>query len=162
MTATMIETLIGFWRRLRHAGNSGAATVELAITAPLLITLLLGVADYGILMNRADALIGATRAGAEVVKANQNTTGPQLTALGIFPANATPTVSQPPFCTCVDNTAVGCPGAGAANPCAAKADTRVLKYVTVSATQPFAPLFAWPAFAFPASPLNASTVVRLQ
>jgi Flp pilus assembly protein TadG len=160
MTATMIETLIGFWRRLRHAGNSGAATVELAITAPLLITLLLGVADYGILMNRADTLIGATRAGAEVVKANQAATGPQLTALGIFPANATPTVSQP-FCTCVDNTAVGCPIAGAANPCAAKADTRVLKYVTVSSTQPFSPLFAWPAFAFP-SPLNASTVVRLQ
>jgi Flp pilus assembly protein TadG len=156
----MIEKLVGSWHRHRYAGNSGAATVELAITAPLLISLLLGVADYGILMNRADTLIGATRAGAEVVKAKQTTTGPELTALGIFPSGATPTVSAP-FCTCVDNTSVGCPAAGGANPCAAKADTRVLKYITVSSTQPFGPLFAWAAFAFPAT-LNASAVVRLQ
>jgi len=156
----MIKKLAGFWRRHRHARNSGAATVELAITAPLLISLLLGVADYGILMNSADTLIGATRAGAEVVKAKQTTTGPQLTALGIFPSGAIPTVSAP-FCTCVDNTSVGCPGAGAANPCAAKADTRILKYITVSSTQPFNPLFAWVSFTFP-NPLAASTVVRVQ
>jgi Flp pilus assembly protein TadG len=156
----MLEQLLRLLRRWQHATSSGTATIELAITAPLLITLLLGVADYGILMNSADLLVGATRAGAEVVKANQNVTAAQLTALNIFPSGATPTISAP-FCTCVDNTSVTCPGAGAANPCAAKADTRVLKYLGVSATQSFTPLFAWASFAFPSS-LGANTFVRLQ
>jgi len=49
-------------------GNSGAAAVEFAITAPLLVLLALGVADYGAIMNTGSSLEGATRAVAEVAR----------------------------------------------------------------------------------------------
>ena len=154
----MIEKLIEGLRRCWSGRNGGAAAVEAAITAPLLIVLVLGVADYGILMNTAASLVGATRAGGEVAKVNPSVTAAQLTALGVFPSGATPSVSAP-FCTCFDNTTVTCPalGGGAANPCTAKSDTRVLRYVTVSATQSFSPLLSWTSFTFPGS-LNATTV----
>jgi Flp pilus assembly protein TadG len=158
----MVEKLIEGLRRCWSGRNGGAAVVEFAITAPLLILLVLGVADYGILMNTTASLIGATRAGGEVAKVDPSVTPAQLTALGIFPSGATPSVSAP-FCTCFDNTTVTCPapGAGAANPCAAKSDTRVLRYVTVSANQNFSPVVSWTSFTFPGS-LSASTVVRTQ
>jgi Flp pilus assembly protein TadG len=156
----MIEKLIGSLRRRGKARNAGAAAVELAITAPLLVVLVLGVADYGQLVNSAASVVGATRAGAEVAKANPSVTAAQLTALNLFPSGVTPTVSAP-ICTCVDNTSVSCPGAGAGNPCGANADTRVLKYLPVSATRSFSPLVAWSSFTFPSS-LCASTAVRLQ
>jgi hypothetical protein len=121
------------------------------------------VIDYGILMNSEASLISAARAGGEIAKLTPTVTVSQLTTLGIFPSGATPTVSAP-FCTCFDNTAVTCPASGvaAANPCAAKTDTRVLRYLTVSGTSNFSPLFAWANFAFPPSPLTASATVRTQ
>ena len=136
--------------------------VEFAITAPLVVVLLLGVADYSILLNAAASLIGATRSGGEIAKVNPSVTAAQLTTLGIFPSGATPSVSAP-LCTCFDNTIVTCPAAGgaAANPCAAKSDTRVLRYLTVSANQSFSRLFSWTSFTFPGS-LSATAVVRTQ
>lgn len=156
----MFERLIGSLRRRREARNSGAVLVELALTAPILLALLVGVADYGVLMGSSDNLTAATRAGAEVVKARQTETAAQLTILGIFPAGATPAVSAP-FCTCVDNTSVTCPSAGATNPCAGKTDTRILKYIRVSATQSFSPLFNWASFLFPGT-LNAAATIRVE
>lgn len=157
----MFERLIGSLRRRREARDSGAVLVELAITAPVVLILLFGVADYGVWMSSADSLMAATRAGAEVVKANQNETASQLTNLGIFPASATPAVSAP-FCTCVDNTSVTCPGPGSTNPCAAKTDARVLKYLSVSATESFSPLFSWASLVSPPGSISATAVVRLQ
>jgi Flp pilus assembly protein TadG len=151
--------------------NSGASAVEFAIAAPLVIVLLLGAVDYGILTNTLAALFGGTRSGAEVAHANPSVTAAQLTALNVFPTNASGSVSS--VCSCTDNTTVACPGAGAANPCSANADPRVIKYIDVSATQNFTPLFAIanllldPAgdkisFGFPANPLSAATYVRIQ
>jgi Flp pilus assembly protein TadG len=158
----MIKSLIAGLRRSWGGRNEGASAVEFAITLPLLIVFVLGVADYGILMNNAASLIGATRAGGEVAKENPSVTAAQLTALGIFPSGATPSVSAS-SCSCFDNTTVSCPtpGGASANPCAAKSDTRVLRYVTVSATQSFSPLFSWTSFTFPGS-LSAATAVRTQ
>jgi Flp pilus assembly protein TadG len=158
----VIGRLLALLSRHRSDRNSGAAMVEFAITAPILIIFLLGVADYSVLLNNAASLVAATRAGGEIARLNPNVTASQLTALGIFPTAATPN-DPAPFCTCFDNTAVTCPasGAGSANPCSAKSDPRVLRYVTVSANQSFRPLFSWVTFVFPNS-LTATTVVRTQ
>lgn len=158
----MITSLIAGLRRSWSGRNEGASAVEFAITLPLLIVFVLGVADYGILMINAAALVGASRAGGEVAKVNPSVTAAQLSALGIFPSGATPSVSASP-CSCFDNTTVSCPtpGAAGANPCAAKSDTRVLQYLTVSATQSFSPAVSWTNFTFPGA-LNATTVVRTQ
>jgi hypothetical protein len=162
MNLLMIENLIAGLRRCWSGRNDGAAAVEFAITVPLLIVFVLGVVDYGMLMNNAASLVGATRAGGEVAEMNPSVTAAQLTALGIFPSGAIPSVSAP-FCSCFDNTPVSCPAPGGAdpNPCATKSDTRVLRYVTVSATQSFSPLLSWTNFTFPES-LSATTAVRTQ
>ena len=123
-------------------GVDGAAAVEFAITAPMLVVLVLGIADYGLLIANSAALEGATRAGAEVAKANPSVTGAQLTAY--FPSGITPTVTS--VCTCVDNTwpnGAACPppltgvnacaaangGNGITNPYTNLTDNRVLQYV---------------------------------
>ena len=155
-------------RRRRGLGVEGAAAVELAITAPLLALLVLGIADYGALMGNSAALEGAARAGAEVAKANRSVTATQLTALSIFPTGATPTVVS--VCTCADNTwpnGAVCPPTST-NPCTTVTnpytnltDTRVLQYVKVTGTQTYSPLFSYSSFAFPSS-LTAQTTTRTQ
>src|SRR5947207_11465043 len=125
------------WRR-GILGNGGAAAVELAITAPVLVLLVLGVADYGVLMGSAASLESAARAGAEVAKVNPSVTAASLTSRGLFPSGATPVVNS--VCTCVDGTwprGVTCPPGPLATPCAGKTnpfiagnpvDPRVFQY----------------------------------
>jgi Flp pilus assembly protein TadG len=137
----------------------GAVAVELAIVAPLLVLLLLGVADYGVLMGKADSLEGAARAGTEVAKISPSVTAASLTSLGLFPSGATPVVAS--VCTCVDGSWPGgatCPPGpfdtpctGKVNPFTSAADPRPFEYVRVTATQSFSPLFAWASLGFPAS-----------
>jgi Flp pilus assembly protein TadG len=149
-------------------GIDGTAAVELAITAPVLVLLLLGIADYGMLMGTSASLEGAARAGAEVAKVNPSVTAPQLTALNLFPTGAMPTVA-PPACTCVDNTGVACPTATApanlcttvTNPYTNLTDTRVLQYVKVTASQTFSPPVPYGTFTSSKS-LNPQTTTRTQ
>jgi Flp pilus assembly protein TadG len=147
----MIARLISSLRFHCDAAESGAAAVEFAITAPLLVALMIGVGDYGALMNNAASLVSASRAGAEVVKAISATTGTQLDALNLAPSGATFTVAANPSCTCVDGTTPSplptCPGPNASNPCSGVVvggviDTRVLKYRLVSVSQSVAPLLS--------------------
>ena len=64
----MIESLLRISQSRRGGWKSGTATVELAITAPVLVVLVLGIVDYGALMNNAASLEGATRAIAEFAR----------------------------------------------------------------------------------------------
>jgi Flp pilus assembly protein TadG len=156
-------------RRRRFLGIDGAAAVELAITAPLLVVLVLGVADYGFLMGSSAALEGATRAGAEVAKVSPSVTAAQLTALNLFPSGITPTVTS--VCTCVDNSAVAtCPPGPLATPCSGKTnpfitgspvDPRVFEYVQVRATQTVNPIVSYGTFTS-AKSLNGNTTIRTQ
>lgn len=148
--------------------------VEFALAAPVAIMLALGIADYGTLMNKWAALRGATRAGAEYVKAAWNdpavysaTVAEQrvcsflgLTLSGSSCSPVTASVSE--ACTCSDDTSVTCPSAtGSNNPCSTYLDSRVLVSVTVSATERFSPIAPWASFVFP-STVSASTVIRTQ
>src|SRR5262245_16184159 len=53
----------------------GSAAVEFAMTAPILLVLALGVADYGALMTNSASLQGATRALAEYARGSAACTG---------------------------------------------------------------------------------------
>ena len=167
----MIGHLIGLLGRPGVDQQRGSIAIEFAIALPVLATLILGIADYGILMNTAATLRGATRAGAEYAMAYWNnpsvsnvviaTQQQVCSALGLTLTSGscspvTPSVST--SCTCADNTSVTpCPPTS--NPCASKTNPGVLLYVTVTATEAFSPIFA--SFAFPAS-VTATTVVRTQ
>lgn len=149
-------------------GVHGAAAVEFAITAPLLVVLVLGIADYGFLMGTTASLEGAARAGAEVAKANPSVTAAQLTALNLFPTGVTPTVTS--VCTCADNTwpaGAVCPPTST-NPCTTVTnpytnltDTRVLEYVKVTAPKTFTPPVPYGTFTSSQS-LNPQTTTRTQ
>jgi Flp pilus assembly protein TadG len=148
-------------------GIDGAAAVELAITAPLLVVLVLGVADYGFLMGSSASLEGATRAGAEVAKVQPSVTAAQLTTLNLFPSGATPAVTS--VCTCVDNSAVAtCPPGPLTTPCSVKTnpftaavDPRVFEYVQVGATQTVNPIVSYGSYTSGRS-LNKQTTIRTQ
>jgi Flp pilus assembly protein TadG len=164
-------------------GIDGAAAVELAITMSLLAVLVLGIADYGILMNDSAGLVAASRAGGEYAIANPtDTSGAETQVCGFFGfalnkgacAPVTPTAAN--FCTCVDNTVITCPWlnkpgncTGVVNPYTKLTDTRILAYMTVTATQNFTPLITVKnfgllpptTFGFPSS-LTGTTVARSQ
>jgi len=152
-------------------GIDGSAVVELAITAPILVVLVLGIADYGLLTGSAAALAGATRAGAEAGKANPSVTATQLTTLNLFPSGITPTVTS--VCTCVDNTwptGTACPPGPLETPCSGKTnpfitgspvDPRVFEYVQVAATQSISPLVSYGTYTS-AKSVSANTAIRTQ
>jgi Flp pilus assembly protein TadG len=172
----MIKKLIASLSRCRDDRERGSIAVEFAFAAPILITLGLGAADFGLLMNTSASLRGATRAGAEYAKANWNnpsvtnpTTATEQQVCGFLGLTlssgscspVTPTVTT--SCTCDDNSSVTpCPPTSG-NPCSASnpLNPGVLLYVTVTATQSFSPILSWASFAFPSS-LTATTAVRTQ
>jgi len=149
------------------AGDLGSAAVEFAMTAPLLIVLALGIADYGMLMTNAASLEGATRAVAEYARdsaacaAGGLSNGSCIAGITNFVSLLTSTdtslssatFSLPPsanlaapqdlsggggnYCTCVDGGVVDC----SRGTCNVGGDTRVLQYIRVSATQNSSPLF---------------------
>jgi Flp pilus assembly protein TadG len=170
----MLRTLIGSLRSLDNCRERGSMAIEFAMAATVLMPLVIGVADYGMLMHTSASLRGATRAGAEYAKANWNnpsvtdpatTTERQvcgflgLTLSGSSCSPVTPSVQT--SCTCDDNSSVTpCPPTGT-NPCAANTNPGVLIYVTVQASQSFSPILSWASFAFP-SLLTETTRVRTQ
>jgi len=168
-------------------GNEGAAAVELAIMVSLLALLVLGISDYGVLMGSSASLQGATRAGAEYAKVDAtDTTGIKTQVcdhLGLIlnSGSCSPvTPSAVQVCTCVDNTwpktAVCPPPLTGVSPCSSVtnpytglADSRVLQYVNVTATQSFFPIVAVKnlgllpptTFGFPTT-LTGTTATRTQ
>lgn len=68
-------------------GTAGAATVELAVATPVLLTLVLGGADYGHLLATTQSLAAATRVGAQVAR---NDSACQSSATGASVLNPPP------------------------------------------------------------------------
>jgi Flp pilus assembly protein TadG len=130
----------------------------------VLVALVLGIADYGLLMEWASTMEGAARAGAEVARANPSVTPGNLTAF--FPSGITPTVST--VCTCVDNTSVANCSAltsctGKTNPFIAGSppDPRIFQYVQVAGTQSVSPIISYGTFTS-AKTVTGNTTIRTQ
>ena len=151
-------------RCLRSLGEDGAAAVELAITAPVLVALVLGIADYGLLAEWASTMEGAARAGAEVARVN-----PSANLTAFFPSEVTPAVST--ICTCVDNTLVAaCPPGPPATSCTGKTnpfidgspvDPRIFQYVQVGGTKSVNPIVSYGTFTSAIS-VSGNTTIRTQ
>ena len=145
--------------------SDGTALVEFALAAPILVTLVLGIADFGVLAAKNAALEGATRVGAEYAR-NNSTTCKDVTSAscisGIKTAmqsagNFSPAITFPSdpsaSCECDDGSSITC-----GTTCAVgKTPNRVL--ITVTASQTYTPILPWPGI--PTS-LTASTELRIQ
>ena len=145
--------------------SDGTALVEFALAAPILVTLVLGIADFGVLAAKNAALEGATRVGAEYAR-NNSTTCKDVTSAscisGIKTAmqstgNFSPALTFPSdpsaSCECDDGSSITC-----GTTCAVgKTPNRVL--ITVTASQTYTPILPWPGI--PTS-LTASTELRIQ
>ena len=174
----MIGQLIGSLHRLSGAATAGTAAVEFAITAPLLVMLALGAADYGAIMNNGSSLEGATRAVAEYARdspycvgaglsdsncvaginslvSTLKTNDTSLSSATFTPSATLSTAAN--YCTCTDGTVVSCSN----GTCNVNGDTRVLQYIRITATQNVTPLVSYSKFTFPSS-LNAQTTTRIQ
>lgn len=147
-------------------GIDGTAITEFALAAPILVTVVIGIADLAMLAARTAALEGATRVGAEYARNNStcqsDITGTSCIA-GIKNAvrstgSFSPAITFPsdptPSCECDDGSSITC---GTTCTGAGKTPNRVL--VTVTASQAFTPIISWPGIP---SSLTASTEMRIQ
>ena len=149
------------------ARDGGAIAIEFALLMAFLPLPILafGIVDYGEFMEQSTNLTAIIRGAAEYAR-GQVVQGSPLPQPSDLSSLLGPAVVFTPssFCTCADNTSVACPGTRDPNPCAASppanGDTRVLKYVAVSGSQPYTPIVSG-TWSFPGS-VNARTVLRTQ
>jgi hypothetical protein len=147
-------------------GSDGTALTEFALAAPILVAVVLGIADLGLLAAKTSALEGATRVGAEYARNNatcQSDISSSSCITGIKNAmqstgSFSPALTFPsdpsPSCECDDGSSITC---GTTCVGAGKTPNRVL--ITVQARQAYTPILPWPGI--PTS-LTASTEMRIQ
>jgi Flp pilus assembly protein TadG len=78
----------------RPRRNRGAAAVEFALILPLLITLVFGVVQFGLLFNRQQALHASAREGARLA-ALPSSTQAEIETLALATLNGVPTATTP-------------------------------------------------------------------
>jgi Flp pilus assembly protein TadG len=127
---------------LRRCGvdRAGAAMVEFALIAPVLISLLGGATDLGSAIALSLRVENAARTGAQyVTRMPSNAAGAQTTALNTLSgvSGAAVTVGAM-VCTCPP---AGSATGGATVDCTSTCTTGMAQYVTVTATAPFTPIF---------------------
>jgi Flp pilus assembly protein TadG len=159
----MIRKLLSlFWRREIGAGTSGSAAIEFAMVLPVLMALVAGSINYGLMGLQMSTLISAARGGAEYAKSNPtdsslaSNTGTVSTVTGAAGSSTTATL----VCRCATTgtvTAANCAiGTGLGNPCSG--NDRPIFSVQVRTTQNT--LFSLGPFSF--SSLSATTKIRFE
>jgi len=172
----MIGKLLRQLRRLRRSDDSGAVSVEMALTVWPLFLLVAGAADFGAVVNTGHALQAATRSVAEYARNSPDCAAGGLTNSNcvtginnfvssikstdsvISTATFTPSstaVGVGNYCTCVDNSVVANCSTGT---CSVAGDTRVIQYIRVTATQTATPIISLFSPTLP----TAKTTIRVQ
>jgi Flp pilus assembly protein TadG len=128
-------------RRNHLAESNGQASVELALSLPLLTALLLIIVEAGRICLVAIALASAARAGVQYGAQNLTTVsdsaGMQAAALADAPNLTGMTATPVHYCKCSDGTTSTC----LATDCAA---SHRLTYVKVTTSATYTPWFNWP------------------
>ncbi|MGE5547801.1 MAG: TadE/TadG family type IV pilus assembly protein [Solirubrobacterales bacterium] len=137
--------------RARRLDDRGNIAVEFALVAPVFITLILGLVDYGIAAREVSTMRAAARAGLQALIADSDaTTTAQTTAEAVAPdATVEVTVS----CSCKDGATVACNGTCVAG--------GVRKIATVTVSRDLTLLIPWPTMEDPL-PLQGIAQARIQ
>ncbi len=115
--------------RRAHADAGGAAAVEFALLAPVLVVVISGIAGYGLAMFDKLDLVAATRAGAQLALIDSSDTNAienaVVAATGLNITTADVTTNS--FCECLDGTTITC-----GLTCADGSDNRTFMTITAS------------------------------
>lgn len=130
--------------RTRIANDHGQALVELALTLPLFILLIVGAAEFGRLAYDAIEVANAARAGAaygaqSAIQAS-DIPGIQTAVIQDAPNVTGVTAISTTSCVCSTGGTLTCTNALAACPSPA----RVIEYLTVNSSAKVGPLFNYP------------------
>ena len=150
-----------------HQNQAGAVAIELVAVVPVMLLILLGVADLGFLTVRSASLEAAARAGAEYARLDSQaaaTIQAKVTGYASFSPAVSASVAR--TCECDDGSH---PPSGvgpsfcfnSANDAAACASGPTHVYVAVSATQDFTPVTPLSSVIFP-STLSTTVTMRVQ
>lgn len=127
---------------LRRCGadRSGAALVEFALIAPLMIALLGGATDLGGAISQSLRVENAARTGAQyITRMPSDPAGAQTAALNTLSGVSGAAVPLPVMvCQC---PSAGSATGGAVVSCTSTCATGMEQYFTVTATAPFSPIF---------------------
>lgn len=158
-----------FRRRVCHSGplgDSGQGLIELALTLPLLMLILLGAAEFARFAWASIETANAARAGVQYGAQNQisasDNPGMQTAALndGVNLSGLIATPSHSCACASAPLAPVVCTPAPPALPSCASTDI-IIEYVQVNTTSTITPLFRWPGLptTFTA---NGSAIMEVQ
>ncbi|MBC7953639.1 MAG: pilus assembly protein [Rhodospirillaceae bacterium] len=117
----------------------GAAAVEMALVAPVLLAALLGVADFGMVVNERIRLSSAARAGAQKAMTDPSDTTSIRQAVEAATEDMVSNrlaVTVSTQCSCGDGSAIVC-----GSTCA---DGNTRNYVTVQVDETYPTLFTYP------------------
>lgn len=140
---------------LLRSREEGSSLVELALVAPFLLLLLLGVVDFGRAYYLATEVAGAAHAAAEyAVQSPTDTAGIMAAATDDAPDVPNLTVGTPTYgCECSDGTSYSA-NCSTTPTCTNNYVNRVK--VTVSAT--YSPWFPWPGIPSSVNLSNSATM----
>lgn len=132
----------------------GAAAVEMALVAPLLVAIMLGVVDFGLAANERIRLSSAARAGAQKAMTNPSDTASIRQAVEAATEDMVAgrlTVAVSTQCSCGDGSAIAC-----GTTCT---DGNNRNYVTVQVTENYPTLLTYPLVG-PTLTLSAGATLR--
>lgn len=141
--------------RVLGADIRGSSIVEFALMTPMIVSILMGVADFGLAVNEKMRLVSASRAGVQsgydnssnvsaITQAVQGATGLNAQSIAVVVSNS---------CGCADGSTVACGGT-----CVNGGALR--SYVTVAVSENYSLLLNYPGFPNPIM-LSASTTLRV-
>ena len=147
-------------RRKCLRSTRGAAAIELALLAPILLLFLVAVVDFGLWIREQMLLTSAARAGAQFVLQDPETNATDKDGIASAVTGASGldaakiTIVPKVFCECANGTAKVCTDlCGSDQP---------RKYVAVTVTEgQFKTLFPYPGIPDPIS-ISGTTTVRLE
>jgi Flp pilus assembly protein TadG len=153
------------WPRLRRIAqaNQGLAAVEFALLTPVLITLLVGLLDFGLAFQRQLNVNAAAQAGASYAVIN----GFDATGISTIVTNAGGGIQASPaptqVCACPSPTSGIITSSPTVPPCTGKCPdgSTAGVYVSSNALLSYSTLLPWPGITNPLS-LSSTEMVRIQ
>jgi Flp pilus assembly protein TadG len=145
-------------RRLR-AAQSGNAAVEFALLVPIVMILLAGLFDYGMVVRLSMQLNSAARAGVQYATIYPaDTDGVQRAARNSVNDSSMTVFTPDVFCTCGSSTASRLSTCNGTAICGAGVTNR--NYVSVQVQRSYTPILPYGGFGTPIT-MNAAAVLQV-